>query len=73
MKVTITAAFEVYYTTSDTIEVSEEINLDDFDNKDEIYYYLLNKVQEEAKEYGYYEYGEPDFNENFYDEDEVEE
>lgn len=73
MKITVTAAFEVYYTTSDTIEVSEEINLDDFDNKDEIYEYLLNKAKKDAKYYGYYDYGEPDFDEVFYDEDNEEE
>ena len=66
----ITAKFEVYYITSDIIEISEEINPADFDDKeDEIYHYIRNIADEKARKLGYYFYDEPDMDCVYYDND----
>ncbi len=69
----ITAEFEVYYTTNDTIEISEEINPADFDNEDEIYDYIREQADKEARKAGYYSFGEPDMDcVSYYEDDEEE-
>lgn len=69
----ITATFEVYYTTNDTIKISEEINPADFDDEDEIYDYIRSQANKEARKAGYYNYDEPEIDCVFYDEDDEEE
>jgi hypothetical protein len=69
----ITATFEVYHTTSDTIEISKEINPADFDDEDEIYNYIYGQAVKEARKAGYYNYDEPEIDCVFYDDDDWEE